>query len=69
MKLVLILLLVSSCNRTDTSINKIDQLHVTFRNSYISCNKINWKDKGYTLTDCDMEVKEVINATNIIIYE
>ena len=68
MKLVLILLLVSSCNDSPP-VNRKDQFHVTWQRSYISCNKINWRDKGYTLTDCDMGVKEVINATNIIIYE
>lgn len=35
----------------------------------VQCNKINWANKGYTLTECDSRVKEIINATNIIIYE
>jgi hypothetical protein len=34
------------------------------------CSKIKWDKVGYTLTDCRSEnIKEILNATNIVIYE
>lgn len=57
-----LLLLLVSCN--DEPEPKFCAAGVT------CCNKIKWDKEGYTLTECpDSNVKEIINASNIIIYE
>ena len=34
------------------------------------CAKLKWDKRGYTLTECrSTNIKEVINATNIVVYE
>jgi hypothetical protein len=61
---ILLLLLLMSCNKTNEKTYGFCAANVG------CCSKIKWDKVGYTLTDCRSEnIKEILNATNIVIYE